>query len=137
MVDGPAPVPGDNTESHAIIKLHPNPVLYMREVNRCGRAPGVHASAAPLSRTVAVAGERRTNPHGPRRFLALVCRLPQEHFDKPGLLDYNFEIFKKAITEVPWRGALARQRAFPERGRSIPDRAARVACVAPQRTAST
>ena len=34
------------------------------------------------------------------RFLALVCRLPQEHFDKPGLIDYNFEVFKNAITEV-------------------------------------
>ena len=34
------------------------------------------------------------------RFLALVCRLPHEHFEKPGLLDYNFDIFKKAVTEV-------------------------------------
>jgi hypothetical protein len=34
------------------------------------------------------------------RLLALVCTVPQERYDKPGLLDYNFEIFKKAITEV-------------------------------------
>jgi len=69
-------------ESQAIIKLNPNPILYLREVNR---------------------------------FLALVCRLPQEHFDKPGLIDYNFEVFKNAITEVR-AGARGLR---PSRGRSL------------------
>jgi len=32
--------------------------------------------------------------------LALVCFLREENFEKPGLLDYNFACFKKAIEEV-------------------------------------
>jgi len=34
------------------------------------------------------------------KFLALVCLLREEHFEKHGLIDYNFECFKTAITEV-------------------------------------
>ena len=32
--------------------------------------------------------------------MALVCFLREENFEKPGLLDYNFACFKKAIEEV-------------------------------------
>ncbi|ORY51708.1 ras-related GTP binding D [Neocallimastix californiae] len=38
---------------------------------------------------------REVNEH-----LALVCFLREENFEKPGLLDYNFACFKKAIEEV-------------------------------------
>jgi Ras-related GTP-binding protein C/D len=34
------------------------------------------------------------------RFLALVCLLRQDKFDKHGLIDYNFQCFKKAINQV-------------------------------------
>jgi len=34
------------------------------------------------------------------KFLALVCLLRQDKFDKHGLIDYNFQCFKKAITQV-------------------------------------
>ena len=34
------------------------------------------------------------------RFLALVCLLREDNFEKHGLIDYNFECFKQAIGEV-------------------------------------
>lgn len=34
------------------------------------------------------------------RFLALVCILREENFDKQGLIDYNFQCFRQAIHEV-------------------------------------
>jgi len=34
------------------------------------------------------------------RFLALVCILREENFDKQGLIDYNFNCFREAIQEV-------------------------------------
>ncbi len=34
------------------------------------------------------------------RFLALVCILREENFDKRGLIDYNFLCFRHAIQEV-------------------------------------
>lgn len=34
------------------------------------------------------------------RYLALVCQLRQENFEKLGLIDYNFHCFRKAIHEV-------------------------------------
>eukprot|EP00732_Lithocolla_globosa_P000918 Lithocolla_globosa_v1_NODE_364_length_4292_cov_82.842577.p2 type:complete len:362 gc:universal NODE_364_length_4292_cov_82.842577:1119-34(-) len=34
------------------------------------------------------------------RYLALVCLLREDHFEKHGLIDYNFECFKKAIAEI-------------------------------------
>lgn len=34
------------------------------------------------------------------RYLALVCLFRQEDFEKYGLIDYNFQCFKKAIQEV-------------------------------------
>lgn len=33
-------------------------------------------------------------------FLALVCILREENFDKQGLIDYNFQCFKEAIIEI-------------------------------------
>ena len=33
-------------------------------------------------------------------FLALVCILREENFDKQGLIDYNFQCFKDAIEEI-------------------------------------
>ena len=33
-------------------------------------------------------------------FLALVCILREENFDKQGLIDYNFQCFKDAIQEI-------------------------------------
>lgn len=33
-------------------------------------------------------------------FLALVCILREENFDKQGLIDYNFQVFKDAIQEI-------------------------------------
>jgi len=34
------------------------------------------------------------------RYLALVALIREEHFDKHGIIDYNFSCFKKAISEV-------------------------------------
>jgi len=34
------------------------------------------------------------------RYLALVCLLREDNFDKHGLIDYNFQCFKKAISDV-------------------------------------
>lgn len=34
------------------------------------------------------------------QFLALVCILREDHFDKQGLIDYNFNCFREAIQEV-------------------------------------
>jgi Ras-related GTP-binding protein C/D len=34
------------------------------------------------------------------KFLALVCRIKEDKFDKHGLIDYNFQCFKKAINQV-------------------------------------
>jgi Ras-related GTP-binding protein C/D len=34
------------------------------------------------------------------KFLALVCILREENFDKQGLIDYNFNCFREAIQEV-------------------------------------
>jgi len=34
------------------------------------------------------------------KYLALVCLLRADNFDKHGLIDYNFQCFKKAISEV-------------------------------------
>lgn len=34
------------------------------------------------------------------RFLALVCILREESFERKGLIDYNFHCFRKAIHEV-------------------------------------
>jgi len=34
------------------------------------------------------------------KYLALVCLLREENFEKQGLIDYNFECFKTAITEI-------------------------------------
>jgi len=46
------------------------------------------------------------------KFLALVCLVREEHFEKHGLIDYNFECFKSAITEVfEVRNKLAAARA--------------------------
>ena len=40
------------------------------------------------------------------RYLALVCLLRKENFEKHGLIDYNFHVFRKAIQEVrPRSGA--------------------------------
>ncbi|PKY43215.1 Gtr1/RagA G protein Gtr2 [Rhizophagus irregularis] len=37
---------------------------------------------------------------GVNRFLALVCLLRSDNFEKHGLIDYNFQCFKQAIAEV-------------------------------------
>ncbi|CAG8799088.1 35016_t:CDS:2, partial [Racocetra persica] len=37
---------------------------------------------------------------GVNRFLALVCLLRADNFEKHGLIDYNFQCFKEAIAEV-------------------------------------
>ena len=37
------------------------------------------------------------------RFLALVCILREENFDKRGLIDYNFLCFRNAIQEVGYQ----------------------------------
>jgi len=34
------------------------------------------------------------------KYLALVCLLRKENFDKHGLIDYNFQCFKNSIEEV-------------------------------------
>lgn len=34
------------------------------------------------------------------KYLALVCLLREANYDKHGLIDYNFQCFKKAIEEV-------------------------------------
>lgn len=34
------------------------------------------------------------------KFLALVCILREDNFDKQGLIDYNFNCFREAIQEV-------------------------------------
>ena len=34
------------------------------------------------------------------KYLALVCLLREEHFEKHGLIDYNFQCFKNAIQSV-------------------------------------
>jgi Ras-related GTP-binding protein C/D len=34
------------------------------------------------------------------RFLALVCILREDNFDKQGLIDYNFNCFREAIQEM-------------------------------------
>jgi hypothetical protein len=34
------------------------------------------------------------------RLLVLICILRQESFEKHGLIDYNFQCFKEAITDV-------------------------------------
>lgn len=34
------------------------------------------------------------------KYLALVCLIREENYDKHGIIDYNFQCFKKAITEV-------------------------------------
>ena len=34
------------------------------------------------------------------RFLALVCLLRSDNFEKHGLIDYNFQCFKQAIADV-------------------------------------
>lgn len=34
------------------------------------------------------------------KFLALVCILREDNFDKQGLIDYNFQCFRQAIQEV-------------------------------------
>ena len=34
------------------------------------------------------------------KFLAVVCILREDSFDKQGLIDYNFQCFKQAIQEV-------------------------------------
>lgn len=46
------------------------------------------------------------------RFLALVCILREDNFDKQGLIDYNFNCFREAIQEVfdTARGLNARSR---------------------------
>ncbi|XP_064489141.1 ras-related GTP-binding protein C-like isoform X2 [Ornithodoros turicata] len=56
------------------------------------------------------------------RFLALVCILRDENFDKQGLIDYNFQCFRQAIHEVfevqcksqPGAGATAGYNNVPE-----------------------
>jgi len=54
-------------ETHSVIKLNNNLVMYLREVNK---------------------------------YLALVCMIRSEKFDKQGLIDYNFECLKKAINQI-------------------------------------
>jgi Ras-related GTP-binding protein C/D len=34
------------------------------------------------------------------KFLALVCILREDNFDKQGLIDYNFQCFRQSIQEV-------------------------------------
>lgn len=34
------------------------------------------------------------------RLLVLICLLRQDNFEKHGLIDYNFQCFKEAVTEV-------------------------------------
>jgi len=41
------------------------------------------------------------------KYLALVCLLRETNFEKHGLIDYNFQCFKKAIEEVFARRAIA------------------------------
>jgi len=64
------------------------------------------------------------------RYLALVCLLREDHFDKHGLIDYNFKCFKKAIGAVFHKtgtGDVGRKdrdrsgRQSTERGRRRPD----------------
>lgn len=33
-------------------------------------------------------------------YLALVCVIKQENYEKQGLIDFNFDVFKKGIEEV-------------------------------------
>jgi Ras-related GTP-binding protein C/D len=34
------------------------------------------------------------------KYLALVCLMREDNFDKHGLIDYNFQCFRKAMGEV-------------------------------------
>lgn len=47
------------------------------------------------------------------RYLALVCLLRSDKFDKHGLVDYNFQTFKKAVTQVFEVGHRANAAALP------------------------
>lgn len=83
-----------DAQSSSIIKLNNGVVLYLREVNRCGRVMADPCSCSVVSGL----SHRARSPHN--SYLALVCLLNRESFEKHGLIDYNFHCFRDAIQEV-------------------------------------
>lgn len=82
-----------DSASSSVIRLNNGMVLYLREMNRCAARSGPGTAS----------GRRRlTGPPGRprRRFLALVCILREENFEKHGLIDYNIHCFRNGIQQV-------------------------------------
>jgi hypothetical protein len=52
----------DDEDAHAVIKLQPNPVLYMRNVSRCAAAPPCRAMLCRAQRTAAADARRVGRP---------------------------------------------------------------------------
>lgn len=78
-----------DVEASSLIKLDNGDVLYMREVNRY--------IYTVLLRECEVILTQFLNDN---RLLVLICLLRQDNFEKHGLIDYNFQCFKEAVTEV-------------------------------------
>jgi len=64
-------------------------VLYLREVSRC---VGAHVLGWPESNLIDVSLHCS--------YLALVCLLKEENFEKHGLIDYNIDAFKAALGKL-------------------------------------
>ena len=71
--------------STSIIRLNNGTILYLREVNR-------YTQVCTLIQFV-------SSP-SLDRFLALVCLLREDVFERQGLIEYNFHCFREAIQEV-------------------------------------
>ena len=78
-------------ETLSTIKMNNTTVLYLREVNKY-----VQFWFNKTERPACV----KYFIFFRFRFLALVCILREENFDKRGLIDYNFLCFRSAIQEV-------------------------------------
>lgn len=72
-----------DTQSVSIIKLTNGMILYLREVNRYLL---LYIISCPKDSFV--------------RFLALVCLLREDVFERQGLIEYNFHCFRESIQQV-------------------------------------
>ena len=80
-----APIAYDS-ESSAVIRLNNGMVLYLKEINKFVSSRGFSVRADPVDACC--------------RYLALVCFIREEYFEKHGLVDYNILCFKKAMSDV-------------------------------------
>ncbi|GAA5811573.1 Gtr1/RagA G protein conserved region-domain-containing protein [Helicostylum pulchrum] len=91
------PISLDNHEN----QLHPDSdSLERRLIDHQNQEQNTHSSDSEASSLIKLDNGDVLYMREVNRLLVLICLLRQDNFEKHGLIDYNFQCFKEAVTEV-------------------------------------